>query len=114
MATKTKKRKKISTKRKVASTDTTEKEVVRTDGAEIMAMEVDEKERESMLKKLVDSSNDDLKTIAVQYRDGDDEKREKLIKHYEKFGSEYIVSVFRGNREHALLVCPPEDGELIG
>lgn len=86
----------------------------RPDGAIIKKMKVDIEERDNMLEALTESANEDVKLITKHWFEGDKAAQKKISDHYELNGSEYIVSIFRGNRTHALLVCPEADKDLIG
>lgn len=85
----------------------------RIDGNIIKALPINEGARDKMLEVLVKSTNEDVRLIANTWEKLKKEDRLKLSEHYEVNGTEYIVSVFRGNREHALLCCPDTDKPLL-
>lgn len=108
MATKTKAKKAVKSSAKTKLSHET-----RTDGKIIKSIPVDVKERDKMLSVLTESTNEDVSFLANHWESCNKKEKENLSEHYEINGTEYITSIFRGNREHALLCCPEGDKALL-
>lgn len=76
-------------------------------------IEVNVRERDAMLKVLVESDNADMKQIAELYRDGSKQDRERITSHYITFGTDYIRAVICGDTEKAIELASANDIELL-
>jgi len=74
---------------------------------------INEKVRDKMLKALENTDNAELNFIIEAYNFANEKQRKNIRTHYERNGTLFISSIFRGVLSEAISVASPSDAKLL-